>query len=672
MCLRRQGQHHGVRHLLTDVAVHSGSHSTLWPLVVQLSSLETNWAPASDRLVRTWRATRTMWVEVWRVAACLLATAPLVYPCTTLAVTKGASQDGSVILAHSNDGNGDVAGTVEIVPRASHPAGSVRKVHGGVIPQVATTFKYFTKPGGYASVNEFEVGLAESTCNGVYEGNASGLVNIVDLSAIALERARTAREAIQVMGSIATTHGYNDNAESLFVGDRDEVFVFHVQPDDTKHGALWVAQRIPDGHVAAVANSFVVRTVDMNNATSFLYSASLPRLARQRGWQPGQDLDFTALFSGPEMGHRYSSGRRMWVAFETLAAQHLSPNYTDYVKDHPYNASYAVLGPKPGVRDVMATMRNYYRGTFVDPTVGLAAGPFGTPDRWAPGPGEAQVHGAWERTIATPRSIISYVLWLRSAAAATAAGSAMWLAPHAAHTSVYVPLLVSQNTIPAPYANASVSRVDRGLSAWQASRFVFNIAQLRFNLAIADVAQAQHKLESGSMDLIATCDRLVREQDPTRRAAMAQDLTKGGGWHLQQQQQQQEAPKHQHPQDPQQQQESQQHQGSQQQDPQLTVHQLLERNAEAVVARWWQLSDELLLRYADGYCNGCADHPRDLGYPAWWLRAVGYQQGPPPPAAEASDSMGAADLLAAYDRNGDGVLDATELTPLAQATQLKG
>ena len=131
--------------------------------------------------------------------------------CTTLAVGKHATTDGSTMCAHSNDGDGDTAGNLMKIAMADWPNHThvPRHVSNGAIPQVPHTHAYFTKPGGYASVNEFQVGLAESTCNSHVKGNstAGAALNIVDLSELGLERANTSRMAVQTMGSLAEQYG---------------------------------------------------------------------------------------------------------------------------------------------------------------------------------------------------------------------------------------------------------------------------------------------------------------------------------------------------------------------------------------------------------------------------------------------------------------------------------
>ena len=176
--------------------------------------------------------------------------------------------------SHSNDGDGDTAGNLMKVDESDHSANEKRSVSGGSIPQINHTFGYFTKVGGYASLNENQVALAESTCSSIFPGKRSNasILNIVDLSAIGLERASTAREAVQIMGSLAEKYGYYDAGESLLVSDPEDAWIFHISPDDTQESAIWVAQHVPSDHIAVVANMFVIREIYLNSS-DFMYSS---------------------------------------------------------------------------------------------------------------------------------------------------------------------------------------------------------------------------------------------------------------------------------------------------------------------------------------------------------------------------------------------------------------
>lgn len=303
--------------------------------------------------------------------------------------------------------------------------------------------------------------------------------------------------------------------------DTQEAFIFHVLPDDTGKAAVWAAQRVPDTHVGVVANSFTIRTMNLSDADSFLFSPNMLAVAQRAGrWQPSQPFDFTRVFAGPEPGHKFAAGRRMWVAYSLLAPQTpFSPDYGDYVQDAPYPAT-TPAGVRVSVPTMLAVMRNSYQGTPFDMTQGLAAGAFGSPDRWAPGPNEALVGGNWERTIAIVRTIVSYVVqargWLPRAV-----GGTLWFGPHAAHTTCHVPLPAGMALVPPAHANSSLDRVDRNVSAWQASRFVFNVAQLKFAYMIQDIQARQAFYENRSLALQALMDtRYV--SDPSSFPAIQQ------------------------------------------------------------------------------------------------------------------------------------------------------
>ena len=151
--------------------------------------------------------------------------------CTTLVAGRAATADGSIMAAHSNDGDGDTAGNLQIVPSSNHTEQMRHLSNGESIPQVEHTYAYFTKVGGYASINEHQVALAESTCVAVFRGNQStAALNIVDLSQLGLERSNTSRSAVLVMGALAEKYGYYDNGESLLVTDPSEAFIFQVLP----------------------------------------------------------------------------------------------------------------------------------------------------------------------------------------------------------------------------------------------------------------------------------------------------------------------------------------------------------------------------------------------------------------------------------------------------------
>ncbi|CAM9441809.1 unnamed protein product [Phaeothamnion confervicola] len=308
----------------------------------------------------------------------------------------------------------------------------------GHIPQVNHT--YASLEGLYGIINEKQVAIGESTCGAAFMAGprdeicamCNALFDISELSRVALERAATAREAIQIMGDLAVEHGfygsewdpedlfsYLEAGESLQVTDPEEAWILHMMPDDTTTSALWVAQRVPDGHFAAVANQFIIREVPREPSENFLFSANLWDVAARSGrWDPesGTELDFTAAFAvrPNDVPHYAYSTRRMWRVFNLLAPSlGVSPYTTTDAIDYPFSAA----PDKPLTpQDIIGVIRDHYEGTEFDLTKGPAAGPYGDPDRYDVAPSadgsltvKESTSGYFERSISLFRTSYAFV-----------------------------------------------------------------------------------------------------------------------------------------------------------------------------------------------------------------------------------------------------------------------
>mmetsp|Transcript_9036 Transcript_9036/g.15277 ORF Transcript_9036/g.15277 Transcript_9036/m.15277 type:complete len:511 (-) Transcript_9036:148-1680(-) len=484
----------------------------------------------------------------------------LCWSCSTIAAGRLATTDGSVIVTHSNDGNGDVAGNIHVVYETVNEPNTTRSVSAGEIPQVPITYQYLTE--GYAISNIHQVVLGESTCTAIYQGNASlAMLNIVDLGQLALERAATAREAVEVMGNLAYEYGYYDAGESLFVGDPTELWVFHILPDETGKKAIWAAQRIPDDHVSTVMNAFIIRDVELESV-DFMYSENIKQYAA-----PGSSaIDFTAIFSGPnEVKCKYSSGRRMWVVYDSVAPSlGVSPYYADLVESQPYPVS-----TKPDslvdVSKITSLMRVYYRGTQFDMSVlpELSGGAFLTPSRWVT---DATVNSetvCWERPIATFRSIVSFVGQMRN----MKSNGVIWFAPHSSLTSQYAPFLTNMNELPVGYTDNRLDTLGRNESAYWAFKYLHNVMQIRSYDILIDIETLQRETEASNMAVLETVDCLDHAEE---------------------------------------------------------AQEVLIRNAQNLVSRFWTFSDTMVMKYSDGYCNfDCSpDQPYELGYRQEWLHKI--------------------------------------------------
>jgi dipeptidase len=423
-------------------------------------------------------------VEVWENAC---------EACTSVPVSPETSADGT-LTSHSCDGGYEVR--IKVVPGKSYAAGAKREIMrgGGLgeekpperqerkvgeMPQVARTLTRYD--ASYPFMNEKGVIIGETTIGGRRElYNDEGLMDIMELERIALERASTAREAITIMGQMADQYGYGDSGECLTVGDAKEVWQFEIfGPGPADQGAVWAARRIPPGEVGVSANRSRITTLtDDTNVT--MYSKNVYAVAEANGWwKKGEPFIFNRMFgmSGPP-----TPNRREWRVLSILAP---SLKLDPWAPEQPFSVK---PDKKVTVRDVMAIHRDVYQGTEFDQTRGPLAGPFGTPNRWSMPQGyrSAPGYAPVERMIAVHQC--SYVTVLQARANMPPwIGSLAWFAPDDAKTSVFTPLYAGNFKVPAAF--------DRNSFYW-AANFIGNWANLNWSGMMQDIRAKQVEIES--------------------------------------------------------------------------------------------------------------------------------------------------------------------------------
>ncbi|MDD4780422.1 MAG: C69 family dipeptidase [Tissierellia bacterium] len=436
------------------------------------------------------------------------------YACTSMGVGKDASVDGSVMVTHTCDGWYDHR--IQLVEGGKHANGEMVDIYRdpctdtrpnrvpekvGEIPQVEETYTYFHI--GYPFMNEKQVVMGEFTWSGREEVSCpQGLFVIANLEQLGLQRAATAREAIEVMGALAEEYGYYDGGETLIVGDENEVWVFEVcgggmlwEPGNGTPGAHWAAQRIPDDEAFVGANRSRIGVIDFNDKENFMYSTDITKLPKELGWwSEGEDFHYAKIFNPEPYGSPFYASRREWRVFSLLAPSKEFP-VLDRYEHYPFSIK---PDQKLKVQDLMDIYSDHYEGTPYDLTKGLAAGPFGSPTRWGvkgdqkPGAAAENRHD-WERSIALYRCSYSFVSQSRSWLP-DPVGGVLWFGQDSPDTTVYVPMYSGVTEVPESWSSGLRHKFDPN-SAWWAFNFVNNWANLRWDAMYEEIREKKASYE---------------------------------------------------------------------------------------------------------------------------------------------------------------------------------
>jgi dipeptidase len=523
---------------------------------------------------------------------------PVYDNCTVIMAGKDATTDGSTITTHTAD-CGTCDWTWRKVPAADHKPGDKRRLYtisqtrnwppkegmkwdlvkkdfnGVEIPEVPHTYGYMHGVFGY--MNDQQLAIGESTI-----GNARKLdnstptpkTNISMLTLLAMERGRTAREAIKLIGSLAEQYGYGfvDGGEMLAVADPNEVWVFEIipvgplwTPDSGKPGAVWCAQRVPDDQVSVCPNESRIGEIDLDNREFFLASANAISCAvDNKLYDPagGKPFNWKQAYS-PAPGSALSSGgrrSRLWRFYDLVA-----PSRKFGVDLPNMDFPFAVKPDKKiSVQDVMGFTRDKCYGTPFDPVKGIRGGLYQNPNYYQ-NTRKISVANAEYTTVTQCRS------WLPGLV-----GGIVWLAWGSQDTACYMPFYAGVTAIPKSFNVGDHWEFNRASARWAFDYTDFH-AQVAYTEALADIQKAQQEFETGALTKIPKVDRTASElfqKSPVQAAALVTKFSND--------------------------------------------------NANAVVAAWWDLGDRLLVKYDHFGFYDAEKRSRGRGKPApsIWQKAV--------------------------------------------------
>ncbi len=421
--------------------------------------------------------------------------------CTSILVTKGASKDGSTMITYSMDSH-ELYGQLAYRPAGIHLPGTMRDVFSGetgkFLGRVKEAPVTFSRVG---LINEHQLAIGETTFTGREElEGPAGIIDYDNLMLMALERCRTAREAVRTMAQLVDEYGYASTGESISIADPNEAWIFEIiGKGKGQKGAVWVAMKVPDGYISAHANLARIRQFPRFDSENCLYSKDVISFAREKGWFKGadQDFSFADTYCPPDFSGLRFCESRVWSVFRRSAPSlNLSSDFMKGVKGAPLPPLWIKADTKLSVRDVMELMRDHFENTEFDMTKDVGAGPYALPYRWRPMEweldGQKYLH---ERAISTQQTASVFVTQSRSWLP-DPIGGIIWFGMDDSYSSVFVPFYCGIRGVPKAWGTESGSFDE---FSWDSAFWIFNwvanTAYGRYSDMIVDIQTVQRELE---------------------------------------------------------------------------------------------------------------------------------------------------------------------------------
>ena len=446
---------------------------------------------------------KTRGMKRYVLAAALLAAAGYAAACTNFIVGKKASADGSVICSYSADDYGMFQSLCHY-PAGRHAKGEMRQVYDwdtnvyhGEIPEAEETYNVI------GNINEYQVTIGETTFGGREEMvDSTGILDYGSLIYIALQRSRTAREAISVMTTLAETYGYNSEGETFTICDPDEAWIMEMMGcGPGSKSVVWVALRVPDDAICAHANQSRIRTFNQKDRQNVMCSKNVVKYARKMGWYDGKDADFSFCdtYAAPDFGGRRFCEARVWTFFNRFSSD--MARYVPYaegkVKDAEPMPLWIVPNRKVSVRDVEDAMRDHYEGTPFALDSDIGGGIWQMPYR--PTPLTFTVDGRScfnERPVSTQQPGFVYVSQMRSWLPREI-GGVLWWGNDDGNMVAFTPVYCATDKVPACYATPGADALTFSMdNAYWVCNWVSNMVYPRYSLMFPSLKEVRDSLDA--------------------------------------------------------------------------------------------------------------------------------------------------------------------------------
>ena len=439
--------------------------------------------------------------------------------CTNFIVGKKASADGSVICSYSADDYGMFIGLCHY-PVAKHAKGEMRKIYDwdshqyhGEIPEAAETYNVI------GNINEYQVTIGETTYGGREEMvDSTGIIDYGSLIYIALQRSKTAREAIKVMTTLANTYGYNSEGETFTVCDPNEAWIMEMMGKGPgSKGVVWVAQRIPDDAICAHANQSRIGKFNMKDKKNVMYAKDVVSFARSKGWFTGKDADFSwkMAYAKPDFSGRRFCDARAWALLNHFKDM---SQYLDWALGKDPHAEdmplWVIPNKKVSVQDVENVMRDHYEGTPLSVADGsdIGGGIWEMPYR--PTPLQFTVDGKKcfnERPVSTQQSGFVFVSQMRSWMPREI-GGVLWFGNDDANMVSFTPIYCSSTVQPECYNTPGADAVHfSDKNAYWVCNMTSNLVYPRYSLMFPTLKEVRDSLDNSYLAAQASVEAKAKE-----------------------------------------------------------------------------------------------------------------------------------------------------------------
>ena len=457
-------------------------------------------------------------------AAMMLLPAPETEACTNIIVTKGASTDASTLVSYAADSHTSY-GDLYYCKGGRWAPGDMVKTYDyetlkylADIPQPEETY------GVVSNMNEHQVIITETTFGGREELlDRRGKLDYGSLMRLALQRAKTAREAIDIIVDLATRYGYCSEGETFSIADKEEAWIFEMVGKgmairngvNSRKGIVWVAVRIPDGAISAHANQSRITRFPLDDPDNCLYAKDVISFARRMGYFDGEDAEFSFrdAYNPVDFGGARACEARVWSVFNAFsdgwftlvdadgkATTVDAYSYLEFVTGYKTDGElplYIFPRRKISVKDVADMMRDHFEGTPLDMTQDIGAGGNALPYRWRPMhfeyEGEQYIN---ERAIATQQTGFWMVAQARNYLP-DRIGGILWFGTDDAATSYLTPLYACLTEVPECFreGNGDLLHYSPTASFWLNNR-VANACYKMYNVMAPTVREKIDEFEN--------------------------------------------------------------------------------------------------------------------------------------------------------------------------------